>query len=67
LIKAGLTSADPKIRGNAYAQLQDYIWTKAPWGYLFVDTLIAAKSKNIKGIYPMADGAFTVEEAEIVQ
>jgi glutathione transport system substrate-binding protein len=67
LIKAGLTSADPKVRGNAYAQLQDYIWSKAPWGYLFVDTLIAAKSKSIKGIYPMADGAFTVEEAEIVQ
>lgn len=66
-IKAGLTSADPKIRGDAYAKLQDDIWAKAPWGYLFVDTLIAAKSKNIKGIYPMADGAFTVEEAEIVQ
>jgi len=67
LIKAGLTSADPKVRAQAYAQLQDYVWPKAPWGYLFVDTLIAAKSKNIKGIYPMADGAFTVEEAEIVQ
>lgn len=67
LIQAGLTSADPKIRGDAYAKLQDYIWTKAPWGYLFVDTLIAAKSKHVTGIYPMADGAFTVEEAEIVQ
>ncbi|GAB6277527.1 MAG: glutathione ABC transporter substrate-binding protein GsiB [Rectinema sp.] len=67
LIKAGLTSADPKVRGTAYAQMQDYIWSKAPWGYLFVDTLIAAKAKNIQGIYPMADGAFTVEEAEIVQ
>jgi glutathione transport system substrate-binding protein len=67
LIKAGLTSADAKVRGTAYAQLQDYIWSKAPWGYLLVDTLIAAKSKNVKGIYPMADGAFSVEEAEIVQ
>lgn len=43
------------------------MWSKAPWGYLFVDTLIAAKSKNLKGIYPMADGAFTVEEAELVR
>jgi glutathione transport system substrate-binding protein len=67
LVKAGLTSADAKVRGTAYAQLQDYVWSKAPWGYLSVDTLIAAKSKKIKGIYPMADGAFSVEEAEIVQ
>lgn len=67
LIKAGLTSADPKVRAKAYAELQDYVWSKAPWGYLFVDTLIAAKSKNLKGIYPMADGAFTVEEAELVR
>ncbi len=67
LIQAGLTSADPKVRGDAYAKLQDYAWQKAPWGYLFVDTLIAAKSKHVIGIYPMADGAFTVEDAEIVQ
>lgn len=67
LIEAGLTSADPKIRGEAYMKLQDYIWQKAPWAYLFVDTMLAAKTKKLTGIYPMADGAFTVEEAEILQ
>jgi glutathione transport system substrate-binding protein len=37
----------------------------APWGYLFVDTLLAAKSKNLKGIYPLPDGGFSVETAEL--
>ena len=23
--------------------LQDYVWDKVPWGYLWVDTMIAAK------------------------
>ncbi|MBP1776303.1 MAG: dppA2, partial [candidate division NC10 bacterium] len=35
------------------------------WGYLFVDNLLAAKSKNLKGIYPLPDGGFSVEEAEL--
>jgi len=37
----------------------------APWGYLFVDKLIAAKSKTLKGIYPLPDGGFSVENAEL--
>ncbi|ACN15253.1 DppA2 [Desulforapulum autotrophicum HRM2] len=65
-ITAGLASANPDIRKKAYADLQDYVWDKAPWGYLFVDTMVAAKSKKLKGIYPMPDGAFSVEEAELV-
>ncbi len=65
LIAAGLKSADPDVRRAAYADLQDYVWDKAPWGYLFVDTMVAAKSKNLKGIYPLPDGAFSVEAAEL--
>lgn len=65
-IQAGLASADNKVRGEAYGKLQDAIWPMAPWGYLFVDTLYAAKVKKLKGIYPMADGAFSVENAEFV-
>jgi len=64
-IAAGLASANPEVRKKAYGDLQDYIWDKAPWGYLYTDSLIAAKSKKLKGIYPMADGAFSVEEAEL--
>ncbi len=64
-ITAGLASANPDIRRQAYADLQDYVWEQAPWGYLFVDTMVAAKSKKLKGIYPMPDGAFSVEEAEL--
>jgi len=67
LINAGLQSADPKVRGNAYGRLQDYVWDKAPWGYLFVDTMLAAKSKKCSGIYPLADGGFSVEEANLVK
>ncbi|PIE68221.1 MAG: glutathione ABC transporter substrate-binding protein GsiB, partial [Deltaproteobacteria bacterium] len=52
---------------KAYADLQDYVWDRVPWGYLMVDTLIAAKSKKLKGIYPMPDGAFNVEKAELAE
>jgi glutathione transport system substrate-binding protein len=65
LIQAGLVSADPAVRREAYAKCQDAAWPMAPWGYLFVDTLIAAKSKNLKGIYPLPDGGFSVENAEL--
>lgn len=65
-ITAGLASANPDLRRKAYADLQDYVWEKAPWGYLFVDTNVAARSKKLKGIYPMPDGAFSVEAAEFV-
>lgn len=64
-ITAGLASADPDVRRKAYADLQDYVWEKAPWGYLFVDTMVVAKNKKLSGIYPMPDGAFSVEEAEL--
>jgi len=65
LIQAGLVSADPAVRREAYAKCQDAAWPMAPWGYLFVDKLIAAKSKTLKGIYPLPDGGFSVENAEL--
>jgi glutathione transport system substrate-binding protein len=65
-ITAGLASANPDVRRKAYADLQDYVWERAPWGYLFVDTMVAAKSKKLTGIYPLPDGAFSVEEAEFI-
>ena len=64
-IKAGLASADPGARAKAYADLQDYVWNQCPWGYLLVDTLMAGKSKKLTGIYPLPDGAFSVEEAAL--
>ena len=64
-IKAGLASADPKFRAQAYGDLQDYVWDQAPWGYLLVDSIVAAKSKKLKGIFPLPDGAFSVEAAEL--
>ena len=67
LIQAGLASADPTARRKAYAECQDAVWGKAPWGYLFVDKLIAAKNKKLKGIYPMPDGSFSVEDAEMTE
>ncbi len=66
-IAAGLASADVNVRKKAYADLQDYVWQQAPWGYLMVETLVAAKLKNVQGIYPMADGAFSVEAAELTE
>ncbi len=66
LIQAGLSSADPQVRRAAYAKLQDVIWEKAPWGYLFVDTIVAGRLKTLKGIVPMADGGFDVQKAELI-
>lgn len=66
-IAAGLASAAPDARRKAYAELQDYVWDKAPWGYLHVDTMLAARLKTVKGIYPMPDGAFSVEQAELTE
>ena len=62
LIQAGLVSADPAVRREAYAKCQDAAWPMAPWGYLFVDTLIAAKSKNLKGIIVKGAGRATIAE-----
>jgi glutathione transport system substrate-binding protein len=67
LVQAGLASADNTIRGEAYSKLQEKIWPMAPWGYLHVDTLMAAKVKNLNGVYPLPDGAFSVEFAELTQ
>ncbi len=66
-IKAGLSSADPKVRADAYAKLQDYVWEQCPWGYLWVDVLTAAKSSKLTGIVPMPDGGFNVEKADLQQ
>ena len=66
LITAGLSSADPEVRRKVYAELQDYVWEQAPWAYLFVDTMLVAKSNKVKGIFPLPDGAFSVEEAELL-
>ncbi len=67
LIQAGLSSADPEVRRKAYGDLQDNVWEKAPWGYLFVDTMVAARVNTLKGIYPMPDGSFSVENAEFIK
>ena len=67
LIEAGLQSADPEVRRKAYAELQDVVWEKAPWGYLFVDAMMSAKTAKLKGIKMLPDGAFTVEHAELMQ
>lgn len=66
LIQEGLSSADPKVRAEAYAKLQAYVWEQCPWGYLWVDTLTSAKSKKLEGIVPMPDGGFSVEKAELL-
>ena len=65
LIQAGLATADPKVRAEVYGKLQSDIWEKAPWGYLWVDTLIAAKLKTVSGIFPMPGGSFDLEKAEL--
>lgn len=67
LVQKGLSSADQQVRAAAYTELQKDVWPKCPWGYLFVDTLLAARATNLKGIYPLPDGGFSVEKAEIVE
>jgi glutathione transport system substrate-binding protein len=65
-IQAGLDTADPAKRAEAYAKAQELVWHDAPWIFLSVDHLLAGHAANLKGMYQIPDGGLLTEEAEFV-
>ncbi len=64
-IEAGIATADPAKRAEAYRVAQEQIWKDAPWLFLGVDNLLAGKSKKLSGFYELPDGGLLMEDAEI--
>jgi glutathione transport system substrate-binding protein len=64
-IEAGLATADPTKRADAYAKAQAQIWKDAPWVFLGVDKLLAGERKNLSGVYYIPDGGVLTEEADL--
>lgn len=64
-IKAGLATVDQEKRAEAYKKAQEIAWKQAPWIYLGVERLLAAKSKSLSGVYYLPDRGLLVEEAEL--
>lgn len=62
-IEAGIATADPAKRAEAYAEAQKIAWEGAPWIFLGVVQNLGAKSKNLSGIYMLADRGFLLEDA----
>jgi glutathione transport system substrate-binding protein len=63
-VQDALLTADPGIRGKAYADAQKRVWEDAPAVWLSVDHILDAKAKNLKGAYRIPDGGFLLGEAE---
>ncbi len=64
-IRAGISTADPARRAEAYKAAQAQIWQDAPWIFLAVDRLLSARSKNLNGLYQLPDGSLAMEEVEL--
>ncbi len=66
-IEAGIATADPAKRAEAYAEVQKLAWQDAPWIFLGVGQNIAAKSKNLSGVYMLPDRGFLLEDAAFAE
>ena len=64
-IKASIATANPEKRAEAYAKAQSVTWNDAPWIYLGVERLLAAKTKQLSGIYYLPDRGLLLEDAEL--
>jgi len=62
-IEKGLASADPAVRGEAYANAQAQIWKDKPVIWLSADSKISAARSNLSGVYPMPDGTMSYVRA----
>ncbi|WP_299345583.1 glutathione ABC transporter substrate-binding protein [uncultured Maritalea sp.] len=62
-IAAGLSSADDKVRGDAYAAAQAQIWDDAPVIWLATENKMAGRRSDLSGIFPMPDGTMSFANA----
>lgn len=63
LLEAALATADAAKRGESYKQAQALIWKDAPWIFLGVENVLAAKAKRLTGAYRIPDGGLLLDEA----
>ncbi|WP_319520719.1 glutathione ABC transporter substrate-binding protein [uncultured Martelella sp.] len=63
-IATGLSSADDKVRGDAYADAQSIIWKDMPVIWLAINNKLAGETANLEGVHPMADGTMVYADAE---
>ena len=59
-----LLTADPAVRGRAYADAQKRVWEDAPAVWLAIDRILDAKAKTLKNAYRIPDGGFLLNDAE---
>jgi glutathione transport system substrate-binding protein len=64
-IKQGLESADPKVRGDAYAKAQDLIWKDIPLICLANDFNTWATGSHIFNVKLYPDGAVDMKDARM--
>lgn len=64
-IEGAIATADPARRGALYARAQALIWQDAPWIFLGVESILAAHTKRLTGLYRIPDGGLLVEEAAL--
>nr|WP_113868682.1 glutathione ABC transporter substrate-binding protein [Brenneria salicis]NMN90053.1 glutathione transport system substrate-binding protein [Brenneria salicis ATCC 15712 = DSM 30166]RBP59265.1 glutathione transport system substrate-binding protein [Brenneria salicis ATCC 15712 = DSM 30166]RLM31475.1 ABC transporter substrate-binding protein [Brenneria salicis ATCC 15712 = DSM 30166] len=63
-IMAGLATTDHAKRGAAYAEAQQKIWQDAPVVFLGAPDNLVGKTKNLSGVYMLADGSLIFDQAE---
>lgn len=66
-IAAGLGSADPKVRGEAYAKAQDLYWKDIPMVSLANDFITWATSNKITGVKIYPDGAVNMRAGRMAE
>lgn len=66
-LKIGLGSADPKVRGEAYAKAQDLIWKQLPMIFLANDLNTWATTANISGVLIYPDNAINMRNGKMFQ
>ena len=64
-IRASIATADAEKRADAYKRAQELVWKDAPWIYLGVERLLAAKVKTLSGVHYLPDRGLLLEEAEL--
>ena len=63
LLEAALATADTAKPGECYKQAEALIWQDAPWIFLGVERVLAARAKRLSGAYRIPDGGLLLEEA----
>ena len=66
-IQAGLATADPEKRKEAYANAQKIVWEDAPMIFLTVDQTSFASRNNVSGIITLPDGSLDVSNGKVVK